>query len=98
MRITKLLFLLICCFWLSAQYRGQGYQQASGGCQNTAGNFKLGKGSGSNADAVELSQKAQQLDSGVTKFIAVKSFPNASAQSIKIAETCTACRRLYRPL
>jgi hypothetical protein len=64
--------------------------------------FKLVEGfwrqRGNAPDAVELSQKAQQLGGEVMKSIAAKDFPNASTQSIKIAETCTACHRLYRPL
>jgi cytochrome c556 len=49
-------------------------------------------------DAVDLSQKAEQRAAEVVKAIAAKDFDAASAQSIKIAETCTACHRLYRPL
>ena len=32
------------------------------------------------------------------KAIAAKDYNTASMQSIKIAETCTACHWLYRPL
>jgi glutamyl-tRNA reductase len=64
--------------------------------------FKLVEGfwkqRGSAPDAVALSQKAQQLAGEVVKLIAAKDFDSASAQSIKVAETCTACHRLYRPL
>jgi 3,4-dihydroxy-2-butanone 4-phosphate synthase len=49
-------------------------------------------------DAVELAQKAEERAAEVVKSIAAKDFEAASAQSIKIAETCTACHRLYRPL
>ena len=49
-------------------------------------------------DAVDLSQKAEERAAEVVKSIAAKDFDAASAQSIKIAETCTACHRLYRPL
>ena len=50
------------------------------------------------ADAVELSQRAQQRAGEVVKSATAKDFEAAAAQSIKIAETCTACHRLYRPL
>jgi len=49
-------------------------------------------------DAVELSRKAADRAADVVRAIAAKDFDAASAQSIKIAETCTACHRLYRPL
>jgi len=49
-------------------------------------------------DAVDLSRKAADRAADVVKSIAAKDFDAASAQSIKIAETCTACHRLYRPL
>src|ERR1700729_2559470 len=64
--------------------------------------FKLVEGfwkqRGNAQDAVDLSQKAGQRAAEVSKLIAAKDFDAASAQSIKIAETCTACHRLYRPL
>jgi hypothetical protein len=53
---------------------------------------------GNAQDAVELSQKARQQAGAVAKAIAAKDFDAASTQSIQIAETCTACHRLYRPL
>jgi hypothetical protein len=53
---------------------------------------------GNAPDAVELSQKARQQAVAVAKAIAAKDFDGASSQSIHIAETCTACHRLYRPL
>jgi hypothetical protein len=53
---------------------------------------------GNSSDAVELSQKAQERAAEVVKSTAAKDFDAAAAQSIKIAETCTACHRLYRPL
>jgi len=53
---------------------------------------------GNAPDAVELSQKARQQAAAAAKAIAAKDFDSASAQSIQIAETCTACHRLYRPL
>jgi ABC-type branched-subunit amino acid transport system substrate-binding protein len=53
---------------------------------------------GNAPDAVELSQKAQALAGEVVKAATAKDFDAASAQSIKIAETCTSCHRLYRPL
>jgi hypothetical protein len=64
--------------------------------------FKLVEGfwkkRGDAPDAVELSQKAGERAAEVAKLIATKDFDAASTQSIKIAETCTACHRLYRPL
>jgi hypothetical protein len=64
--------------------------------------FKLVEGfwkqRGNAQDAVDLSQKAEERAAEVAKLIAAKDFDGASAQSIKIAETCTACHRLYRPL
>ena len=59
---------------------------------------KFWKQRGNAPDAVELSQKARQQAAAVAKAIAAKDFDTASAQSIHIAETCTACHRLYRPL
>jgi hypothetical protein len=53
---------------------------------------------GNAPDAVELSQKAQEQAAEVMKAIVAKDYDAASSQSIKIAETCTACHRLYRPL
>jgi len=49
-------------------------------------------------DAADLSRKAEERAAEVVKSIAAKDFDAASAQSIGIAETCTACHRLYRPL
>ena len=64
--------------------------------------FKLVEGfwqkRGNAQDAVDLSQKAGQRAAEVSKLIAAKDFDAASTQSVKIAETCTACHRLYRPL
>jgi hypothetical protein len=64
--------------------------------------FKLIEGfwtrRGNAADAVELSQKAQEGAAEVVKSAAAKDFDAAAMQSIKVAETCTACHRLYRPL
>lgn len=64
--------------------------------------FKLVEGfwkqRGNAPDAVELSKKAQELAGEVIKFTTAKDFDGASVRSIRIAETCTACHRLYRPL
>ncbi len=64
--------------------------------------FKLVEGfwvkRGDAANAVELAQKAQARAAEVVKFAGAKDLDAASSQSIKIAETCTACHRLYRPL
>jgi hypothetical protein len=53
---------------------------------------------GNASNAVELAQKAQQRAAEVAKSAGAKDFDAAASQSIKIAETCTACHRLYRPL
>ena len=53
---------------------------------------------GNAPDAVDLSQKAKERAAEVAKAIAARDFDAASTQSIRIAETCTACHRLYRPL
>jgi 5'-3' exonuclease len=53
---------------------------------------------GNASDAVELSKKAQDRAAEVLKSAMAKDFETAASQSIKIAETCTACHRLYRPL
>ena len=50
------------------------------------------------AEAVELAQQAQQFAAEAIKSANQKDFEAASAQTIKIAGTCTACHRLYRPL
>jgi hypothetical protein len=64
--------------------------------------FKLVEGfwakRGNAADAVELSQKAQQQAAEVVKSATAKDYEAASTLSINIAQTCTACHRLYRPL
>ena len=53
---------------------------------------------GNAADAVDLSQNAQKRAAEILKAAAAKDFDAASAESIKVAQTCTACHRLYRPL
>jgi hypothetical protein len=64
--------------------------------------FKLVEGfwakRGNAQDAVELSQKAQQQAAEVVKSATAKDYDAASTKSINIAQTCTACHRLYRPL
>ena len=64
--------------------------------------FKLVEGfwakRGNAPDAIELSQKAQQQAAEVVKSATAKDYEAASTQSINIAQTCTACHRLYRPL
>lgn len=64
--------------------------------------FKLVEGfwakRGNAPDAVELSQKAQEQAAQVLKSVMAKDYDAASTESIKIAQTCTACHRLYRPL
>lgn len=53
---------------------------------------------GNAQDAVDLSGKAGERAGALAKKIAAKDFDAASSESIGIAETCTACHRLYRPL
>jgi hypothetical protein len=53
---------------------------------------------GNAADAVDLAKEAQARAADVVKAVADKDFDRASSQSVKVAETCTACHRLYRPL
>jgi cytochrome c556 len=53
---------------------------------------------GNAPDGVQLSQQAQEAAGAVLKAIEAKDFDAASAQSIAITRTCTACHRLYRPL
>jgi hypothetical protein len=64
--------------------------------------FKLVEGfwvkRGNASDAVDLSRKAQQQAAEVVKSATAKDYEAASTQSISIAQTCTACHRLYRPL
>ncbi|MBV8841840.1 MAG: hypothetical protein JO307_03420 [Bryobacterales bacterium] len=48
--------------------------------------------------AVELARNAQEFAAGAVKSATQKDFEAASSQTIKIAGTCTACHRLYRPL
>ena len=53
---------------------------------------------GNASDAVGLAQKAQERAADVAKSAGAKDFDAAATQSIRIAETCTACHRRYRPL
>ncbi len=49
-------------------------------------------------DAVDLSKEAQERAAGIAKAVGDKDFDRASSQAIKVAETCTSCHRLHRPL
>jgi hypothetical protein len=64
--------------------------------------FKLVEGfwvrRGNAQDAVDLAKEAQARAADIVKAVAAKDFDAASSQSIKVAETCTPCHRLYRPL
>jgi hypothetical protein len=64
--------------------------------------FKLVEGfwakRGNAPDAVELSKKAEAQAAEVVKSATAKDYDAASTLSINIAQTCTACHRLYRPL
>jgi hypothetical protein len=53
---------------------------------------------GNAADAVDLAKQAGERAADVVKAAAEKDFDRASSQSIKMADTCTTCHRLYRPL
>lgn len=50
------------------------------------------------ADAVELAREARARAGDVATAAAARDFDTASSQAIKVAGTCTACHRLYRPL
>src|ERR1700733_13394277 len=64
--------------------------------------FKLVEGfwtkRGNAPDGVKLSQQAEEAAGAVLKSIEAKDFDAAAAKSINVAQTCTACHRLYRPL
>jgi hypothetical protein len=64
--------------------------------------FKLVEGfwvnRGNAQDAVNLAKEAQERAADIVKAAVAKDFDAASSQSIKVAETCTPCHRLYRPL
>jgi hypothetical protein len=49
-------------------------------------------------DAVDLSKEARDRAADVVKALTEKDFDAASTQAIKVAETCTTCHRLHRPL
>ena len=53
---------------------------------------------GDAADAVTLSKQAREHAAELLKAAAEKDFDRASTQAIRVAETCTSCHRLYRPL
>jgi hypothetical protein len=50
------------------------------------------------SDAVDLAKEAQARAGDVGTAAAAKDFDQAASQAIKIAETCTTCHRLHRPL
>ncbi len=64
--------------------------------------FKLVEGfwirRGDASDAVDLAKEAQARAADVVTAAAAKDFDAASSHAIKVAETCTTCHRLYRPL
>lgn len=53
---------------------------------------------GGATDAVALAKQAQREAANVAKLVTGENFVAAAEESIKIAETCTSCHRLYRPL
>jgi len=53
---------------------------------------------GDATDAVALSKQAREHAADLLKAAADKDFDRASTQAIRVAETCTSCHRLYRPL
>jgi len=50
------------------------------------------------SDAVALAREAQARAANVTAAVAAADFDAAASQAIKVAETCTTCHRLHRPL
>jgi hypothetical protein len=64
--------------------------------------FKLVEGfwvrRGDAQDAVDLSKEARDRAADVVTALTGKDFDGASTQAIKVAETCTTCHRLHRPL
>ena len=53
---------------------------------------------GNAPDAVDLARQASERAADVAKAAVEKDFDGASSQAIKIADTCTTCHRMYRPL
>ena len=49
-------------------------------------------------DAVDLSKEARERAGDVARALREKDFDRASTEAIKVAETCTTCHRLHRPL
>ena len=50
------------------------------------------------ADAVDLAKEARARAADVERAVADSDFDRAAAQAIKVAETCTPCHRVHRPL
>jgi cytochrome c556 len=53
---------------------------------------------GDAADAVTLSKQAREHAVELLQAASAKDFDRASTEAIRVAETCTSCHRLYRPL
>jgi hypothetical protein len=53
---------------------------------------------GNAADAVDLAKQARQRAAALATAAGERDFDRASGESVRVAETCTACHRLYRPL
>jgi len=49
-------------------------------------------------DAVDLAKEAQARAADVAAAAASKDFDAAARQAVKVAETCTTCHRMHRPL
>ncbi len=52
---------------------------------------------GDAVDAAQLSKDARERAAGIEQAVSQQDFDRASSESIKVAETCTPCHRLYRP-
>ena len=53
---------------------------------------------GDGPDAVDLAKEGRARAADVEKAVGENDFDRAATQSIKVAETCTPCHRLHRPL
>jgi len=49
-------------------------------------------------EAVALSREGRERAEAIERALEVKDFSRAQSESIKVAETCTPCHRLHRPL
>ena len=49
-------------------------------------------------EAVALSREGRERAGGIERALEARDFARAQSESIKVAETCTPCHRLHRPL